>query len=228
MSFNPTDPAGGDGAGDLLAQHLAVLFPEELRRFKRGQNAHRQTRIGAGGENRKMGGRLQDAQTLRGNAPFPQTLPPQGSRVCRGLLQALPLAARDVGVDPGLEILGSQLREVQQHVGDIALGVDHQGGDAVESGFFQQVDTQAGLARASHAHHHGMGGQVLGIVKQRLSARLVSFGIEYASGKFAVCFRRSRLVCVSGLTQLRRMEGVWAVCPRPTPPLNFIVSRSAI
>ena len=70
---------------------------------------------------------------------------------------------------------------MQQGVGHIALGIDHQGRNAVQGGLFQQVDAQAGLARAGHADHDRMGGQVSRVVEQRLVGSFVLFWVEDAA-----------------------------------------------
>jgi hypothetical protein len=69
---------------------------------------------------------------------------------------------------------------MEQGVGHIALGVDHQGGDVPQGGFLQQVDAQAGLAGAGHADDDGMRGQVVGIVEQGLVDGFASLGIKNA------------------------------------------------
>src|SRR5262249_29760832 len=48
--------------------------------------------------------------------------------------------------------------------GEIALGVDDHGGNAVDGGFLQEADAQAGLARAGHADDDTVRGQVAGVV----------------------------------------------------------------
>ena len=78
------------------------------------------------------------------------------------------LATGIVGVDPGTKILGQQVGEGQEQVGHVALGIDDQGGDAIEGRFFQQDDTQAGLAAAGHAQADGVGRQVAGIIVHSL------------------------------------------------------------
>jgi hypothetical protein len=57
---------------------------------------------------------------------------------------------------------------VQQQVGQVALGIDDDGGNAVQGGFFQQANAQASLAGAGHTRHHGMGGQISGVIVERL------------------------------------------------------------
>ena len=74
---------GGDGAGDLLAQHLAVAPPRaDCGRFKRGQDADRDARIRAGGVDGELRGVLQRAAAARG--PMPQSARPFFQR-CGGL-----------------------------------------------------------------------------------------------------------------------------------------------
>ena len=49
-------------------------------------------------------------------------------------------------------------------VGQIAFGVDEDGWDTFERGFFQQDNPHTRLARASHTSDDHVGGEVLGVV----------------------------------------------------------------
>lgn len=72
---------------------------------------------------------------------------------------------------------------MEEGVGDVAFRVDHEGGDVVEGGFFEQVDAEASLARAGHADDDGVGGEVGGVVEQGF------FGFEiFAKKELSVGF----------------------------------------
>ena len=61
---------------------------------------------------------------------------------------------------------------MQQQVAQVALGIDDNRRDAVQGGLFEQADAQSGLARAGHAGHHPVGGQVSRVIQQQLVGRL--------------------------------------------------------
>ena len=50
---------------------------------------------------------------------------------------------------------------MQQGVGDVTLGINHQSGDTLEGGLFEDVDAQAGFTGTGHPDDNGMGGQVV-------------------------------------------------------------------
>ncbi|MDP2999605.1 MAG: hypothetical protein Q8N47_19100 [Bryobacterales bacterium] len=97
-------------------------------------------------------------------SPPGQPVAPQ-RRLLRGVvLDRNALAPRVVLAHPGSEVLRAQIRESQQQIGQIALGIDHDGRNAVDRRFLQQADTKAGLAAAGHAHADGVRDQVARIV----------------------------------------------------------------
>ena len=161
---------GGDRAGDFLAQNLPVALPGDVGRFQRGQDADRDARVRAGCVDGELGGIFQRLDAARLDPPIRQPFLPVRCGAFGGLFDRLPGAPGFIRVDPGLEVLRQQVREVQQQVGHVAFGVDHDGRDAVQRRFFQQADAQTGLARAGHAHHECVRGQVGRVVKQRLVA----------------------------------------------------------
>ena len=65
-------------------------------------------------------------------------------------------AAGIVHVHPGLKGLGLQFGKLEQEIGDVALGVNQNRREAGQRRLFQQIQTQAGLAAARHAHAHGV------------------------------------------------------------------------
>ena len=102
------------------------------------------------------------------DAPVGQAVAPQFGSGLGKFVDRLSLATSVVDVDPGLEVVRQQVGELQQQVGDVALGIDEDGRHAIQRGLFQQTDAEAGLAAAGHAHADGVGGQIAGIVVDRL------------------------------------------------------------
>ena len=187
----------GDGADNLLAQHVAVAFPGDRGGAQRGQHADGDAGVRAGRVDGKLGGVLERQQPLAIHAPFGQAIAPGQGRVGRGLFHRLAGAARHFGVEPGLEILRGQVGEMEQEIGQVALGVNHQGGDALQGGLFQQGDAQAGLAGTGHSGDDGVGGQVGGVVEERLVEGFASGGIEKAA-EVEFVIRHGRLLIYYG------------------------------
>ena len=75
-------------------------------------------------------------------------------------------------VHPGTEVLGPQLGEGEQQVGQIALRIDDQSGDPVDRRLFEETDAQTGLAAARHPHTDTVRHQVFGIVQEEVLAKL--------------------------------------------------------
>ena len=69
------------------------------------------------------------------------------------------------GVGIGGEVGGAARGEVEGEVAEVAFGVDGDDGDAVQRGFFEQGDAEAGFAGAGHADDDGVGGEVGGVVE---------------------------------------------------------------
>ena len=152
---------GGDGARNLFTQQFAVFLPGNLWRFEGGENANGQPGIGPWGVDGKLGALLEPLEAFWGDAPFSQTVAPEnGSCLCR-LRHCFTFTSGLVGVDPRLKIGRGQVREMHQGIGNVPLGIDHNGWDVVQCRFFQQIEAKAGLARASHAHNHSMGHQII-------------------------------------------------------------------
>jgi hypothetical protein len=127
-------------------------------------------------------GRIAQARDARPVlTPFRQSLLPALRRAGCELLGRLVLDARLVPVDPGEEIRRLQIREGQQQVGEVALGIDHDGRNAIERSFFQQREAQTGLAAAGHADAQGVRHEILGLVQSQPRLRLVAGKIEGAA-----------------------------------------------
>ena len=63
-------------------------------------------------------------------------------------------------VDPRLEIGWCEVGEREAQVGEVALGIDEQGGYPGREGLFDEHDAETGLARAGHTDDHSMSGEV--------------------------------------------------------------------
>lgn len=200
-----TDKAkkGGDGACNFLADNFFVALPRNFGSTQRGEDVDRDACIGAGGVDGEMGGIAEGLEAFFTNAPFFQPGGPGAGGIGGSFFDAFTRATRFVWIDPGLEVGGEQVGEVEEGVGDVAFRVDHEGGDVVEGGFFEQVDAEAGLARACHADDDGVGGEVGGIVEQGF------FGFEiFAKKELSVGFEHG---CTSEL--VGDTQGVETPCP---------------
>ena len=74
-----------------------------------------------------------------------------------------------VRIDPGFEVFGPQIGE--RAAGDWTrspFGIDDDSGNAVDGGFFQQADAEAGLAAAGHADADGVGDQIFAVVEEQV------------------------------------------------------------
>ena len=84
-------------------------------------------------------------------------------------------------VDPGTKVAGPQFGKRQQQVAQVSLGVDGDGRNAVDGGFFQQRQAQARLAAAGHADADGVRGQVLGVVEDQVLSGLALGQVVFAA-----------------------------------------------
>jgi len=69
---------------------------------------------------------------------------------------------------------------VQQVVGEVAFGVDQDGRDALQCGFFEQDNAHTRFARPGHTGYDCMGGEIAGVIEDefvgddRLGGEVVS------------------------------------------------------
>lgn len=108
---------------------------------------------------------------------------PVPSRHCPGDLLRIGVrfqtgATGVVQVHPGGEVLRAKLRERQQQIGDVALGINDDRGNAVQRRLFQQRDAQTRLATARHAQHDRVRGQVARVVVDHLVGGALRGGIN--------------------------------------------------
>ena len=174
---------GGDGAGNTFAQNFAVALPRNGRRAQRRQHTDGNARVRAGRVNGKLGRVLQSQQAFTVNAPFAESFLPHFGGFLRGGFEGLARAADNVRVQPGLEVLRREFRKVQEQVGQVAFGVNNDGGDILEGGLFEDANAQAGLARAGHAGDESVRSQVGGIVEDGLVRKFVFGSVEQAAEK---------------------------------------------
>lgn len=120
-------------------------------------------------------------EAFGGDVPLGEAFFPEVGGFGGGLFNGFSGAASEVGVDPGLEVGGGEGGEVKEGVGDVAFGVNHEGGDALEGGFFKQADAQPGFTGASHADDNGVGGEVGGVVEERITRGFGEGGVVAAA-----------------------------------------------
>ena len=101
---------------------------------------------------------------LRLLAGLDQSLLPTLRELLGVVIHAEVARPRVVGVEPLGEITRREVGELKQEVRQVALGVDDDGGDAVDGRLLEQRDAQAGLARAGHADDDAVGREVAGVV----------------------------------------------------------------
>src|SRR4026208_1447147 len=106
-------------------------------------------------------------------APGGQALGPGLGLCLREGVGSDALPSRVVLVDPGPEVGGPQLGEGEEEVAEVALGIDHQGGDAVKRRLLEEGQAEAGLSAARHAHAYRMGHEILGVVEEEPIAGLL-------------------------------------------------------
>lgn len=172
---------GGGGAGDFFAEEFAVFLPRNLRSLEGGEDADGDACVRAGGVDGEVGGVGELLEAFLGDVPLGEAFFPEVGGFGGGLLRSFAGAAGEVGVDPGLEVGGGEAREVEEGVGDVAFGVNHEGREALEGGFFEEPDTQAGFAGAGHADDDGMGGEVGGVVEEGFARGFGEGGVVTAT-----------------------------------------------
>ena len=141
-----------------------LLEIQPRRNFEASKNAQWHTGLRAGGINGIIGSIFEEPQSLGTHAPFGKAVLPELRRCGSELVRSFSFSFCIVFIDPWPEIFCPQLRELQEHIGHITLGVDQQDGDPVEGSFLEQADTESGFAAAGHSDTNGMGCQVPRII----------------------------------------------------------------
>ena len=167
LDADKAEKASHSGADPL---HQQLLVADDLHR--RGGEGLEDGDRGSGAAARGVDGQVDGiAQALDARsvlAPAGQAVPPGIGLLGGIVLLGEALLQGVLRVHPGKEVLLAQLRERQHEVAHVPLGVDDDGGYAVQGGLLQQRDAQPGLAATGHAHAHGMGHHVLGVVKEEV------------------------------------------------------------
>ena len=154
------------------------------------EDRERQAGLRPGRVDGKVGRLLQMTDAIAVLIPLGEALLPGICLRRRPLVWRLVMAARLVLVDPWPELLGRQRGKSQQQIPKIALGIDHQRRHAVDRGFLEQIDAQAGLPAARHADADGVRHQIFRIVKKVLfppPAVLADGPAEIEESKLLVC-----------------------------------------
>ena len=166
--------AGRDGA-DLIAHGLRVGAVG--RRRERAEDRDGQAGLAAGRVDGEVGRVAQALDARAVLAPVGEALAPQLGLRLRVVVGRGARLGGVVLVDPRPEVLRAQGREREQQVGEVALGVDHDRGDAVDRGLLDDADAQAGLAGAGHADADGVRGQVLRVVEDIAVAQRLALDV---------------------------------------------------
>ena len=168
-------------AGDALGQRGRVGPLRLGGRGERAQHRQRQSGVRSRGVDGHVHCGAQRADALGRLVPVRQPLAPLPGHLLGISRHVQALAGRLAGVYPWRKVSCGQLRKIEQQVSQIALGVYAQGRHAIDSGLFQQRQTQSGLTAAGHAHANRMGGQVARVVQQGLRRRLPGAGVILAA-----------------------------------------------
>ena len=169
---------GGGGAVEVVGVGFAFALDGGVGRAKVGKERERQAVFAAGGVDVDgIGGseRFLSRGTLLAGVDALAPFLCGGGRPCVGGLAALG-EARGVGV--GGKVGGAARGEVEGEVAEVAFGVDGDDGDAVQRGFFEQGDAEAGFAGAGHADDDGVGGEVGSVVEDGRAGVGQGFGAE--------------------------------------------------
>jgi hypothetical protein len=122
--------------GDAFA--ISRCIAARCRRRERTQDRERQAGVAARRIDRDVRRFAQAPDAVAVLAPVGQALRP-GLGGAGGELGGRRALARGFGgIDPGFELGGRQAGKGEQQVGDVALGIDHDGRDPVERRFLNQ------------------------------------------------------------------------------------------
>ena len=116
---------------------------------------------------RHLDGLVQTADAVSGLSAGGKPVGPLLRRSLGQFLERDAIAFGGIGLDPGEKVGRREAGERQQHVGEVPLGIDDERGDAVDRSLLDEVDEQARLAAACHAHADGVGGDSPGVDQER-------------------------------------------------------------
>lgn len=88
-------------------------------------------------------------------------------------------------VDPGQEICGAEAGEGEEQVSEVAFGIDADGGNAIDGGFFEECDSESGFSAAGHTGDNGVCGEVSRVIQEWFVRVCGWFGgvLEFVSKK---------------------------------------------
>ena len=156
---------------DPLAPCLGVVEHVSRRWIEALEHRQRPTRATARRVDRHVDRLVQTADPLGRLPAGGESVGPLLRRPFGKLLDRDPVALRGVGFDPRQEVGRRESWKREEHVGEVALGVDDERGNAVDRRLLDEVDEQTRLAAAGHAHADGVGGEPSRIDQKRLSAQ---------------------------------------------------------
>ncbi len=152
---------------------LGVLDHLGRGRGQRAEQRQRQAGAAAGRVQGDLGRLLQPADAIAVLVPSRQAGAPSLRLLCRKRVGLHPLPPRLLRIHPGRKIRRAQIRKGQQQVAQVPLGIDDQGGDAVDGRLLEQSDPQPCLPAAGHAHQQAVRDQISSVEQQRLRPRLM-------------------------------------------------------
>jgi hypothetical protein len=167
VAADESQEARGRG-GQALGQGLGVAEDRRGRRGEGPEDRDGHARRGAGGVH---GHGRRPAQALDAGAvltPRRQSLTPRLGLLLGIDRQVCTLPSSRARVEPRLQVAALDVWEGQREVAHVALRVDDEDGHAVDGCLLDEGHAQARLATARHAHYDGVGGEVGGVVEERL------------------------------------------------------------
>ena len=168
-------------ARNAFAQGFRVRVKIESRRSQTSQNVDGGGGFRAGGVNRVFHAFFEQAHALGRYAPFGKPFTPLRGNLLSVFLDAEPFSSGVINIHPGAEIFGTHFLELQQQICHVAFGVNDYHGHLVQCGFFQQNNTQAGLAASRHADTNGMRGQIAGVVEKGAVEQAFSIEVVFSA-----------------------------------------------
>ncbi len=185
-----------DRRADPLAQRAGVRAQFRRRRRERTQirKAVGLTRCPACRSPCRR--RREDAECARHPDPTPRGPCARFLQSAAAKLSAvIPLRAASPASTQGAKSADLQLRKGQQQIAQVALRIDRDSGNAVDGGFFEQREAQAGLAAAGHADANRVRRQVARVIQEEIgsvrAARRIDFAAEIEGAELFVRGRGS-------------------------------------
>ena len=176
------DAGHGENTGnerlDPLAPGFGIVEDRLGGRLQAAEHRQRSAGRAARGVDRHVDALAEPGDPLPRLPARGQTVGPLLRRFLGELVEREAVALRGIFLEPRPEVGWPQLREGEEDVGEIPLGVDDDRGDVVDRRLFDEADEQARLAAAGHADTDSVGRQPPGIEEERLAARLAGIGVD--------------------------------------------------